>query len=150
MTDLRAEALDLLERAEIALVTTIDAEGRPNTRAMFNLRNRQMFPDIGGKLSGPSFETCFTTNTASPKLAEISRNPMVSAYYCLPGEWRGLMLGGDMEILAAGARRDDIWMPEWVRYYPAGRDDPDHTVLALRPTRVKYYHQMQHAVFDVD
>jgi general stress protein 26 len=146
MADLRPLALDLLATADIALVTTLDADRRPNTRAMFNLRNRAQFPDIAARIGGAAFTTFFTTNTASPKIAEIGRNPAVSVYYCRPGEWSGLMLGGDMEIVT-GPERDRIWMPDWVRYYPAGKDDPDHTVLRLVPTTVKLYHQLQHARF---
>lgn len=142
MDDLRPFALDLLESAPVALVTTIDTEGLPNTRAMFNLRNRAMFPSLSWLADG-SFTTYLTTNTASPKLAELAANPAISIYYCLPEQWRGLMLGGTAEIV----QDPRIWVDDWVRYYPGGRDDSDHTVLRLRPSRVKYYHQMRHASF---
>lgn len=148
MDDLRPHALDLLARAPVALVTTIDGDGLPNSRAMFNLRNAEQFPDIAARIGGAAFTTYFTTNTSSPKVAEIDANPEVSAYYCLPGDWCGLMLGGRMEVVTARALREAVWMPGWTLYYPGGVDDPDHTVLVLQPTRIKYYHQLRHARFD--
>lgn len=148
MDDLRPQALDLLACAPVALVTTIAGDGFPNSRAMFNLRNREQFPDIAARIGASGFTTYFTTNTSSPKVAEIAANPVVSAYYCLPGDWRGLMLGGRMEVVTAQAERAAIWMPGWTLYYPGGPDDPDHTVLVLRPTLIKYYHQLRHVRFD--
>lgn len=144
MDELRPLAQDLLESAPVALVTTIDGDGMPNSRAMFNLRHRTMFP---GLLARDGFTTFLTTNTSSPKLAELAIHPGISLYYCLPEEWRGLMLGGIAEIVDDAAIKRRIWRADWLRYYPGGWDDPDHTLLRLRPTRIKYYHQMRHASF---
>jgi general stress protein 26 len=146
MDDLRARALELLATAPVALVTTLDAEGRPNTRAMFNLRNRAQFPAIAARFDG-GFTTVLTTNTASPKMAEIARNPAATLYYCRPEDWHGLMLGGDLEVVRDPEMRQKVWMPEWTRYYPGGWNDPDHTVLLLRPTRIKVYDRLRHAEF---
>lgn len=147
MTDLRSEALDLLDTADMALVTTLDLEGRPNTRAMFNLRNRRAFPDLAARFDPGTFTTVFTTNTSSSKLAELARDPEVSVYYCLPDQFRGLMLGGRMEAVTDPELRRSIWQPGWTLYYPGGWQDPDHTVLRLIPDRIKYYHQLRHARF---
>lgn len=142
MDDLRPLALDLLETAPVALVTTIDRNGHPNSRAMFNLRNRAQFPGLAALADG--FTVHLTTNTSSPKLTEMAANPEITLYYCLPEQWRGLMLGGIAEIVT----EPRVWLDDWVRYYPGGRDDPDHTVLRVRPSRIKYYHQLRHARFD--
>ena len=39
-------ALYLMENAKAVFVTTIDAEGFPQTRAMFNLRNKDVWPKL--------------------------------------------------------------------------------------------------------
>ena len=44
----RRLSIDLLETAETAIVTSIDAEGFPQTRAMFNLRRKEQFPGLAG------------------------------------------------------------------------------------------------------
>lgn len=138
------EAQDLLATAEVAYVTTLSGAGRPQTRAMFNLRNAQRFPGLGAGLAG--FETVFTTNTASPKMREIAANPALAAYYCRPGEFRGLMLGGDVEVVDDPAVKARLWQDGWEMYYPEGPSDPDYAVLRLRPSLVKYYSRLRTAV----
>lgn len=137
----------LLDRAEAAYVTTIDQAGRPQTRAMFNLRNRAQFPGLttfftthGGQLT-----VFLTTNTSSPKVAELRSNPAAAVYYCAPREFLGLMLGGEMEIVEDAEIRAAIWQPDWKMYYPGGPEDPDHTVLRLVPSEAKLYHKLEFA-----
>src|SRR3990172_5902384 len=90
--------LDLLKTAEAAYVTTIDPDGFPQTRAMFNLRENEQFPGLAAlfKDHQKDFLVYFTTNTSSPKIDHIKKNPKVAVYYCKAGEFRGLMLSGEM------------------------------------------------------
>jgi len=43
-TALISEALQVIERADPVYLTTVDPQGFPHTRAMFNLRNPSLFP----------------------------------------------------------------------------------------------------------
>ncbi|MGE5547420.1 MAG: pyridoxamine 5'-phosphate oxidase family protein [Solirubrobacterales bacterium] len=142
------EAIDLLESAEVACVTTLDAGGRPQSRAMFNLRRVGQFPGLEPffRPFRAGFETWFTTNTSSRKMADIAGNPVASVYYCRPGEWRGLMLGGDFEIIDDPAGKAALWQEGWELYYPEGPTDPDYAVLRLKPTQVKYYSNLRTVV----
>ncbi len=144
-------SLQLLETAEAAIVTTIDPDGFPQTRAMFNLRRREQFPGLAGlfKKHRDDFLVYFTTNTSSPKTAQIKVNPRVSVYYHKPSEFRGLMLSGEMEIVTDSNVKESVWQPGWEMYYPGGVHDPDHTVLRLVPLVAKYYHQLQFFHFDL-
>ena len=148
MNDLASHARDLLEIAEAVYVTTVDRHGRPQTRAMFNLKNRVQFPGLRSFFDDSclAYETWFTTNTSSGKVGDLVGNRAVSAYYCWPNQFRGLMLGGDMEIIADPGEKARIWQDGWELYYPLGAVDPDYTVLRLRPTQVKYYHQLNSAI----
>jgi general stress protein 26 len=138
-------AQNLLGRAEAAYVTTIDKRGRPQTRAMFNLRNRAQFPGLIGFFDarGGRFTVYFTTNTSSTKVADLRACPAISVYYCVPQEFLGLNLRGDMEIVSDSESRHALWQPGWEMYYPGGRDDPDNAVLRLVPSEAKLYHQLQ-------
>ncbi len=144
-------SMELMELAEAAYVTTVDPDGFPQTRAMFNLRRKEQFPGLVDlfKKHRDDFLVYFTTNTSSPKIAHINRNPKVAVYYCKPSEWRGLMLGGEMEILNDRAIKETIWQKGWEMYYPGGPHDPDHTVLRLLPLTAKYYHQLNFFTFDL-
>lgn len=60
-------------------------------------------------------------------MREIQANRRVSVYYCNPKEVKGVMLGGEVEIVADPGIRNALWNAGWERYYPAGPDDPDYT-----------------------
>ena len=147
MTPSEAEerAHDLLSRAEVACVTTIDQRGRPRTRAMFNLRNATQFPGLTAFRATHcgGLTTWFTTNTSSAKVPELRSNPAVSVYYCEPREFAGLMLGGDMDLVEDSATREAMWQPDWSLYYPGGPNDPDYAVLRLVPSEARLYYKLQ-------
>jgi len=130
------------------VLTTIDGQGRPQTRAMLNLWNQTTYPSLQELMGAEAdaYTAWFTTNTSSPKMAALRANPWVSAYYCRPSEWRGLMLGGEMEVVQDRVDKHRLWQPGWQLYYPQGPDDPDYAVLRLRPSLVKYYHQLKSVV----
>jgi general stress protein 26 len=77
-------SLELLETAEAAYVTTIDPDGFPQTRAMFNLRRKEQFPGLAAlfKDHQKDFLAYFTTNTSSPRSntsKRIPRSPSTTA-----------------------------------------------------------------------
>ncbi|MHA2141326.1 MAG: pyridoxamine 5'-phosphate oxidase family protein [Candidatus Thorarchaeota archaeon] len=128
--DLRKVCVKLLNEAWPAYVTTIDSDGYPQTRAMFNLRNAEKFPKLESFFSKKDdFFVIFTTNTSSTKMENIRTNPKASVYYCRPDESRGAMFGGILKIVTDDDVKQAIWHDGWERYYPSGYDDPDHTVL---------------------
>lgn len=147
----RQQAAALMEVAEVAIVTTMDGDGYPQTRAMFNLRNIATFPSLSPLFANhrDDFTAYFTTNSSSSKVAQIRINPAVSVYYCCPAQWRGLMLGGRMAIVTDSGVKNALWQQGWEMYYPGGADDPDHTVLCLQPTVATYYHQLTNFRFDL-
>jgi general stress protein 26 len=130
---------NLLDVGWPAYVTTVDAAGFPQTRAMFNLRNSQRFPKLTRFFEqlNDKFTQIFTTNTSSAKMEDIKSNSAVSVYYCDPETGRGVMFGGNIEVVTDLAIKKAIWHPEWKKYYLSGYDDPDHTVLRLIPTLAK-------------
>ena len=44
--EVKKSALKLIEESKAAYLTTIDSDGFPITRAMFNLRNKEQFPEL--------------------------------------------------------------------------------------------------------
>jgi general stress protein 26 len=137
--------LQLMEVAEAAYLTTIDANGYPQTRAMFNLRNRDQFSYLWKLFHahGEEFLVLFIANTSSAKIGQIRNNPAVSVYYCKPNEWRGLMLGGLIEVVTDPKLKETLWQDRWKLYYPKGVNDPDYTVLSLHPQKARYYHRLR-------
>jgi general stress protein 26 len=141
--EIREVSLELLESADAAYVTTIDQEGCPQTRCMFNLRNKHKFPKLIDVFEEhkEDFMILLTTNTSSEKVTHIRRNPAACIYYCRPEDFHGLMLTGTIEIVDDHRIRERLWHEGWERYYATGPNDPDHTVLRLIPKRAKGWYK---------
>ena len=142
---------ELMETAEAALLTTVAVNGFPYTRGMLNLRRTEQFPGLTKmfKEHQSNFLIYFTTNTPSAKMDQIRENPKVSVYYCKPNEWRGLMLGGTIEVVTDPGVKEAIWQNGWELYYPGGVYDPGYTILRLLPGFARYYQQMNFKQFNL-
>jgi general stress protein 26 len=138
-------SLDLMDKADAAYLTTIDANGFPETRAMLNLRNWNKYPGLKGFFgrNNADFTNYFTTNSSSPKIRRIEANPKACCYYSRPDEWRGLMIAGNLEVVTDEAITEAIWQDNWTMYYPGGPEDPDYVVLRLVPAFLQGYHQFE-------
>ena len=144
--------LELMETSKAAYLTTIDSEGYPHTRGMFNLRNKEMWPRLIPMFSEhqEDFMVIFTTNTSSNKVPHLRVNPKVSVYYCTPDSWKGFMVNGDIEIVTDSEIKRSLWHDGWERYYPNGYDDPDHTVLRLFPKLAKGWTGSRTFMFSIE
>lgn len=128
-TEVRASALDLVERSMIAMVGTLGTDGAPRIIAMI-------------KAAHEGLRTFwFSTNTSSEHVAHLEKDPRASVYFAQWAKepWRGLTLGGRMEILRDHASRARLWEDGCERYYPEGVDDPDYTVLRFTAESAKFY-----------
>jgi len=147
----RRQSLELMSIAEAAFLTTVDREGFPQTRAMVNLRQSDQYPGLTGLFDGhrDDFLVYLGSNRSSNKVQQVRENPKASVYYCVPSEWRGLMLGGKIEIVTDQALKEAIWQDGWERYYPGGVTDPEYTILKLQPEIAKYYRSLDTAEFSL-
>ena len=141
MEQIEAEQLsiELMEISRAAYLTTIDADGFPHTRGMTNMRNRDTHPHLATLFRDhrKDFLIIFSTNTSSAKVSNVKENPKVAVYYSHPEKTQGVMFGGEIEIVLDPELKRAIWRNDMVKYYPIGYDDPDHTVLRLRPRMAK-------------
>ena len=130
--------LQLMNTTEVAYFTTV-SNGVPYTRALENLRNEKKFPKASKMFTGHRDDlfVYFSTNTSSIKVKQIQKNPAVSAYYCKPKEYRGVMLGGSIRIITDQNVKEGLWEEGSERYYPEGVKDEDYTVLHLLPKHLR-------------
>lgn len=144
-------ALGLMQTADMAYLTTIDDDGFPHTRAMFNLRNPGWFPRQQPLFAGHGDDlmVVLTTNTSSSKVAHLRRNSKMCVYYCHPTRYEGTLLTGDGTILDDSSWRHAVWNEGWERYYPGGPDDPDHTVIRLLPRRAEGWRESRRFEFEL-
>ena len=142
--DIRRACLDLMSRAPVCTLTSIDYEGFPQTTAMLNLRNSRQYPSLV-----PLFEAhdrdmviYMTTGMQSGKIKRIHANPKVSIQFCDPDVFHNLILLGHIEVVTDQALKDKIWQPEWTMYYPNGKHGPEYGILRLAPIIAKGWRQM--------
>jgi len=142
-------SLELMETTKAAILTTIDSDGFPITRAMFNLRNKEQFPEFSEifEKAENQFLIYITTNTSSSKIKHIKENPRISVYYCDPDAFKGVMFGGEVKIIDDMEIKSKIWLDWWTKYYTEGLEDPDYTLLLLSPKNAKFYYKLQQVNF---
>lgn len=147
--EIKKQSLELIETSKAAYLTTIDPDGFPITRAMFNLRNKEQFPEFYEffQKQDNKFAIYIGTNTSSSKVAHIKKNPKISVYFCDPDDFKGVMFGGLVEITNDKKLKNTIWLDWWTKYYVKGPDDPDYTLLVLNPKQARFYYKLNQVNF---
>ena len=139
MTDPEAlgEALDLADRAQVLMLTTLDGNGYPETRAMLAMGHDALN------------EFWFSTNTSSHKVAQIQADVRACVYVVDDGNFQRLSLVGRVEVRQDPATKERFWREGFEKYYPQGVTDPDYAVLRFTAERGEYYHGLRTAAFDL-
>ena len=150
LEEVKKLSLELMESSKAVYLTTIDSEGYPITRAIFNLRNKEQFPEFSEFFNGldDEFVIFISTNTSSSKTDHVMKNPKISVYYCEPKDFKRVMFGGEVEIIDDINIKKKIWLDWWTKYYLKGLSDPDYTLLRLRPKIAQFYYRLQKIQFE--
>lgn len=149
--EVKKQSLELIETSKAAYLTTINSDGFPITRAMFNLRNKEQFPEFSKFFQEQEnkFAIYIGTNTSSSKVAHIKNNPKINVYYCDPEDFKGIMFRGLVEIVNDNKLKRTIWLDWWTRYYKEGPNDPDYTLLRLNPKQARFYYKLNQVNFEL-
>ena len=149
--EVKKSALKLISESKAAYLTTIDSDGFPITRAMFNLRNKEQFPEFSEFFLNQEdiFTIYISTNTASTKVEHLKDNPFMCVYFCDADNFQGFMLGGSVEFVIDIKVKKNIWLDWWTKYYPKGIEDQDYTLLRLNPKTARYYYKLKQVNFEL-
>lgn len=88
MRDANKTIGNLIDKASVAIISSVDEEGFPNSKAMLPPRKREGLKHI-----------FFTTNTSSMRVKHYLNNPKACVYFFDKRFFRGVMLKGAMEVL---------------------------------------------------
>ena len=116
------------DKAKLAFLSYLDAEGFPTTRAMLPPREREGIRVFW-----------FSTNTSSRKVAAFRDDPRGSIYFVDRRFFRGVSLSGTVEVLEDPESKLRLWQTGDTLYYPGGVTDPDYCVLRFTAVRGRYY-----------
>lgn len=128
----------MIEKANMALISYIDDEGYPITKAMLPPREREGIKTFW-----------FSTNTSSNKVKYFRENPKASIYFVDKRFFRGVSLSGSVEVLETAEAKERIWQEGDTMYYKEGVTDPDYCVLKFTAVKGRYYSNFKSEDFEI-
>ena len=139
MRDAQKTIGNMIDKTSVSIISSIDEDGFPNTKAMLLPRKR-----VGIK------HLYFTTNTSSMRVKQYSVNPNACVYFFDKRFFRGVMLKGSMEVLQDKKTKKMIWREGDEMFYPKGETDPDYSVLKFTANNGRYYSNLKSEDFEID
>lgn len=139
MRDIEKTIGNLIDKQNVAYISSVDMNDFPNTKAMLPPRKRE-----GIKIF------YFTTNTSSMRVSQFKKNPKSCIYFCDRRFFRGVMLIGNVEVLEDMQSKTMIWQEGDSMYYPKGVTDPDYCVLRFTAIKGRFYSNFKSDNFDIN
>jgi len=130
---------NMIDKATVSIISSVDEAGFPNTKAMFPPRKREGIKHL-----------FFTTNTSSMRVKQYTNDPKACVYFYDKRFFRGIMLKGTMEVLHDKTSKKMIWRDGDEMYYPKGVTDPDYCVLKFTAQNGRYYSNFKSENFEVE
>lgn len=129
---------NIIDKAGVSIISSVDDDGFPNTKAMLPPRKREGIKHI-----------YFTTNTSSMRVNQYINNSKACIYFYNKRFFRGVMLKGIMEVLKDKVSKEMIWHDGDEMYYPKGVEDPDYCVLKFTTQSGRFYSNFKSENFDI-
>jgi general stress protein 26 len=129
---------NIIDKAKVSLIGSVDEAGFPNAKAMLPPRKREGLKHI-----------YFTTNTSSMRVKQYNNNPKACVYFFDSRFFKGVMLKGTIEVLHDNESKEMIWKKGDEMYYPQGVTDPDYCVLKFTAQQGRYYSDFKSENFEV-
>ena len=130
---------NMIDKASVSIISSVDEDGFPNTKAMLPPRKREGIRQI-----------FFTTNRSSMRVRQYLNNAKACIYFFDRRFFKGVMLKGTMEVLQDSASKEMIWRQGDELCYPKGVTDPDYCVLIFTAQSGRYYSNFKSENFEVE
>lgn len=129
---------NLIDNVNVSIISSVDEDGFPNTKAMLPPRKREGISKF-----------YFTTNTSSMRVKQYIANNKACIYFFDKRFFRGVMLKGTMEVLQDAASKQMIWRDGDEMYYREGVTDPDYCVLKFTANKGRFYSNFKSETFEI-
>jgi general stress protein 26 len=130
---------NMIDKTTVSIISSVDEEGFPNTKAMLPPRKREGIKHL-----------YFTTNTSSMRVKQYTNNSKACVYFYDKRFFKGVMLKGTMEVLHDSKTKEMIWREGDEMYYPKGVTDPDYCVLKFTGQNGRYYSNFKSENFEIE
>jgi pyridoxamine 5'-phosphate oxidase len=138
MRDTEKTIGSMIGKRKLALISYIDSEGFPVSKAMLAPREREGIRTFW-----------FSTNTSSNKVKAFRKNPKASIYFVDTRFFRGVSLSGTVEVLETAQAKERLWRTGDTLYYHGGVTDPDYCVLKFTAEKGRYYSNFKSEDFTI-
>ncbi len=135
----KQEILDFIKAQTFVTLASINEGGFPESRMLVNLQNPAIAPHLTEYFAAHDHVLYLMTNTHSEKIAQLAKNPKASLYYADTGDFRGMLLTGEITKVSSGEIKRALWHKSWEVYYSGGLEGGDFSVLCFTPERYKFY-----------
>ncbi len=143
------EARALIDRAKFVYLSSLDEEGGPETRVLFNLRKvRAKALTAGTAALDNDFANYLGTNTSSRKVAQLRKDGRACLYYSDNAKFEGCSVRGRLIEVEDKGIRKAVYEEAWDMYYPGGLEGGDFSLYKFEPKSVRYYHGLKVLSFD--
>ena len=130
---------NMIDKTTVSIISSVDEEGFPNTKAMLPPRKREGIKHL-----------YFTTNTSSMRVKQYTNNSKACVYFYDKRFFKGVLLKGTMEVLHDSKTKEMIWREGDEMYYPKGVTDPDYCVLKFTAQNGRYYSNFKSENFEIE
>lgn len=135
---IKKEIAELMEKAKVFQISSVDELGYPNTKSVLCLQN-------------DGIKTHYiSTNLSAKRTQQYLKNPKACIYFSDSDCFMGLMLVGTMEVCTDRHHKEMLWREGFEMYYPKGIDDEDYCVLKFTSEWGNYYHGLQNTTFRIE
>lgn len=109
-------------------MASVDAEGKPEIRALLNLCNPSKYKTLVGK-------------------SLIQEGEKVELYFAEPEKFRGICVSGRAEEITDQKLKESFWQRSWTMYYPLGKSDPDYALIKVTSTKIEGWYNLDKHIF---
>ena len=118
---------ELIKDIRVAMLTTVDNEGRLHSRPMATQQS-----EFDGIL-------WFFTDSDSEKVHELEHDRHVNLSYAKPDDQRYVSVSGTASTVRDQAKMKELWSPLHKAWCPKGPDDPNIALLRVDVDRAEYW-----------
>ena len=94
---------------------------------------------MGAQLVCEQGNVWFFSEKNSDKNKEIAQNKNVQLFFSHPAKSSYLVINGEAEIILESAKIDELWTPVVKIWFPEGKDDPNISMIKVKPTTAYYW-----------
>lgn len=130
---------NLIDKQSVSLISSVDEEGYPNTKAMLPPVKREGIKTF-----------YWHTNAPSMRIKQYRNNPKACIYFFDKRFFRGVMLKGTMEVVEDSKIKEELWKDEFSMYYSGGVNGGDYIILKFTAESGRYYSNFSSENFIVE